>query len=53
MNLSNIKSVFFEDDENVMQLHVSSKDHINNHNFCLHLWRPHDVAVPLPPKNMV
>ncbi len=35
-----VKSLFFSDDEVVMQLHVGAKDHVNTHNNCLHLWRP-------------
>lgn len=51
--MSFIKSLFFEDDETVMQLHVPSGDHINIHDNCLHLWRPHDLQIPLPPSVMV
>lgn len=35
-----IKSLFFEDEERVMQLHPEKSKWINNHPFCLHLWRP-------------
>lgn len=35
-----VRRAFFKDDETVMQLHVPSSDHINNHDNCLHLWRP-------------
>lgn len=48
-----IKRLFFEDDETAMQLHVATDQHINTHHFCLHLWRPHDVEIPLPPTIMV
>jgi hypothetical protein len=44
-----IKRRFFKDDEVAMQLHVPVKDHVNVHLYCLHLWRPHDAPVPLPP----
>jgi len=49
------KRLFFEDDETAMQLHVPRKDHINNHPFCLHLWRPRSrfKQIPMPPKGMV
>lgn len=36
-----------------MQLHVDVSDHISVHPNCLHIWRPTDVAIPLPPKIMV
>jgi hypothetical protein len=48
-----IKRRFFNDDEVAMQLHVPSKDHINIHDFCLHLWRPQYVGIPLPPRIFV
>lgn len=48
-----VKRTFFADDEIAMQLHVPPKDHISFHPNCLHLWRPIDVAIPLPPKDMV
>lgn len=51
--MSFIKHKFFQDDEAAMQLHVSASDHINIHPNCLHLWRPHEVAIPLPPTEFV
>lgn len=35
-----IKAQFFKDDETVMELHLPTAQHINNHRYCLHLWRP-------------
>lgn len=48
-----IKRLFFEDDEVAMQLHVTSKDHINIHPNVLHLWRPLNISIPLPSKQLV
>lgn len=48
-----VKRTFFEADEVVMQLHVAEDRHISVHPYCLHLWRPHDLAIPLPPADMV
>ena len=48
-----VKRTFFHDDETAMQLHVPPADHINNHEFCLHLWRPLDQPIPRPPGAMV
>lgn len=44
-----VKETFWDDEIAVMQLHPPKSDWVNNHAFCLHLWRPVDVAVPLPP----
>lgn len=44
-----VKDLFWDDDEAVMQLHPSKSEYVNNHPFCLHLWRPQDGNIPLPP----
>lgn len=51
--MSYIKDLFFEENDVVMQLHVAKKDHINFHNHCLHLWRPQNETIPLPPLECV
>jgi len=48
-----IKSMFWSDEEEVMQLHPKKENHINNHPNCLHLWRPQKGTIPMPPKKMV
>lgn len=48
-----IKSVFWEDEEEVVQFHPAKKDHVNNHQYCLHLWRPTIHRIDLPPKEFV
>ncbi len=48
-----IKRSFFRDDEVCMQLHVAAADHISHHPNCLHIWRPQNALIPLPPKMMV
>ena len=35
-----IANLFFKGDEVAMQLHVPANDHVNNHPYCLHWWRP-------------
>ena len=44
-----VKSLFFEDEECVMQLHPPLSKWISNHPYCLHLWKPQGGAIPLPP----
>jgi len=51
--MEQIKRLFFKDDEVAMQLHVPPSEHINFHPYCLHLWRPHDAKIPMPPDWMV
>jgi hypothetical protein len=51
--MEQVKRVFFRDDETAMQLHVPPSDHVNNHPYTLHLWRPLDREIPRPPSIMV
>jgi hypothetical protein len=51
--MEQVKRLFFKDHEIAYQLHVNTKDHVNIHNNCLHIWRPHKEAIPLPPKEFV
>lgn len=48
-----IKEFFWNPDECVIEYHVPQKDHINIANNCLHLWKPIDVEIPIPPKSFV
>ena len=48
-----IKDMFFNDDEVVMQLHPKKENYINNHKYCLHLWRPLNENIPVPPIELV
>jgi hypothetical protein len=48
-----VKDMFWGDDESVMQIHPPKSEYINNHQFCLHLWRPVDQVIPMPPSIMV
>lgn len=48
-----VRSICFHDHETAMQLSVPRKDHIDHHPHCLHLWRPHEAAIPRPPGWMV
>lgn len=48
-----VKDLFFGEDEWVMQYHPARSDYVNDHPFCLHLWRPTGEAIPKPPFWMV
>lgn len=47
------KHMFFKPDEVAMQLHVPASDHINVHQYCLHIWRPQLATIPMPPSIFV
>lgn len=44
-----VKDLFWGEDEVVMQLHPAKSSYVNNHKFCLHLWKPLNETIPLPP----
>lgn len=48
-----IKDIFWAEDELVLQYHPPKSEHVNNHPYCLHLWKPVGVEVPAPPSIMV
>lgn len=51
--MEHVKRRFFQADETAMQLHVPPVAHINCHPHCLHLWRPHEGVIPMPPMVLV
>ena len=51
--LDQVYRLFFRDGEHAMQLHLPADQHISVHPYTLHLWRPHDQSIPLPPKEFV
>jgi hypothetical protein len=53
MEMSYVKSLFFNPDEVAMQLHVAESDHVSNHDYCLHIWQPVNATIPTPPATMV
>ena len=48
-----VKSLFWNDDECVAQFHPPKSEYVNHHPHCLHLWRPTQSELPLPPSHLV
>ena len=48
-----VKSLFWDSEDAVVQFHPPESDYVNDHDFVLHLWRPIDEPLPLPPSIMV
>lgn len=44
-----VKDLFWDPEDVVIQLHPPRSEWINNHPYCLHLWRPIDIELPRPP----
>ncbi len=48
-----VKDVIFELTETVMQFHPSIEHYINIHSHVLHLWKPQESEILLPPTEMI
>ena len=48
-----VKNLFWDEDEVVVQYHPAKRDYINNHENCLHLWKPVFGEIPTPPGILV
>lgn len=45
-----IKSMFFHPEEVCVQFHPAESEYVNNHPYCLHIWRSQNEKQPTPPK---
>jgi len=48
-----VKDLFWDGDDCVVQYHPPESAYVNNHPYCLHLWKPRGVPMPMPPEWMV
>lgn len=48
-----VKSLFWGEDDCVIQYHPPRSEYVNNHPNCLHLWRPIGVELPMPDSILV
>lgn len=49
-----IVEMFFEPEECAVQFHPARSEYVNNHPYCLHIWRPNSgEKLPVPPKLFV
>lgn len=48
-----IKDLFWDEEDCVVQFHPPKSAYVNNHEHCLHLWRPIRAEVPQPPSILV
>lgn len=48
-----VKDLFWDAEDCVIQYHPPKSEYINNHPYCLHLWRPIGVELPRPPSILV
>ena len=48
-----VKDLFWDDEEEVIQFHPRKSEYVNLHTHCLHLWRPVNTELPMPPRELV
>lgn len=48
-----IKDIFWDAEDTVVQYHPPKSEYVNHHPNCLHLWRPTEQELPLPPSYLV
>jgi hypothetical protein len=48
-----VKALFWDDEDCVVQYHPPKSEYVNMHPHCLHLWRPTAGEIIMPPKIMV
>jgi hypothetical protein len=48
-----VKDLFWDEEDVVIQYHPAKSEYVNMHENTLHLWRPVDKDIPIPPKEMV
>lgn len=51
--LCEVKSIFWDGCDCVVQFHPPEDEYVNQHPFCLHLWRPCGQNFPTPPSLLV
>lgn len=48
-----IKHLFWDNTDTVIQYYPPESEYVNNHQYCLHLWRKVGYEFPLPPAILV
>lgn len=48
-----VKDLFWGEDDCVIQYHPPKSEYVNNHPYCLHLWRPIGQYLPVPDSLLV
>ncbi len=48
-----VKEQFWDDEDVVIQIHPKKSEYVNNHLYCLHLWRPKGTNIQTPNNIMV
>jgi hypothetical protein len=52
-DMDKVKHLFWNDEETVIQFHPSESQKINCHPYTLHLWKPTEYELVLPPEALI
>lgn len=48
-----MKDIFWNDEEVCVEYHPKKSEYVNNHPYCLHIWKPIDVELPTPEVELI
>lgn len=48
-----MKNIFWNEDEACVEYHPKKEEYVNDHEYCLHIWKPTKVELPTPPTILV
>lgn len=48
-----MKDIFWNKNETCIEYHPKEEDYVNNHEHCLHIWKPTEQELPTPPSILV
>lgn len=48
-----VKDLFWDEEDVVVQFHPKKSEYVNNHNYCLHLWRKIGTEFETPPTELI
>ena len=51
--MCHVKNLFWDEHEMVVQYHPPKTEYVNFHPHVLHMWRPIDMTIPMPPTLLV
>ncbi|QSM00747.1 hypothetical protein YerA41_046 [Yersinia phage YerA41] len=53
IEMSYVKSLFWDPTDAVVQYHPVESEYVNNHPYCLHMWKNQSQEFVTPPKSLV
>lgn len=48
-----MKNIFWNENEACVEYHPKKEEYVNDHEHCLHIWKPTEVELPTPPTILV